>query len=186
MKMQTNTCNNCECKNRITNKYCTDCGYELPKIEVQPVVDLEAKPKKKNQWASLLVVAIIVAVATFSANYVPKLLSSFTSVETKLSATANEVNKQCPMMVDADTRMDNIVPMPNRTMQYNYTLINMEVGDIDTTSVKSIIEPYIISTIKTSPEMEVLRKEKINFRYYYRDMNGNYVCSISVPYERYK
>jgi predicted amidophosphoribosyltransferase len=31
--MEKNKCNKCETDNPITNKYCSRCGYELPKIQ---------------------------------------------------------------------------------------------------------------------------------------------------------
>ena len=46
----------------------------------------------------------------------------------QMMKTASEINKSCPIMVDAETRLDNTVALPNKTIQYNYTLVNIEKG----------------------------------------------------------
>lgn len=107
------------------------------------------------------------------------------SVDEMMVKTASEFNKSCPMMVDQITRMDNAVALPGRIFQYNFTMINMDVASIDKEELKKNLEPVIINTVKTSPELKLFRDKEITIVYYYRDINGNYMFKISVGPKQY-
>lgn len=53
------------------------------------------------------------------------------SFDKQMMQVASELNKTCPIMVDAETQLDNAVALPEKTFQYNYTLINMYKDSID-------------------------------------------------------
>lgn len=184
--MQTNTCNNCECENRITNKYCTDCGYELPKIEVQPVVELlPAKSNKKVVWSIVVGAIVGVAAMMVAVNMVQKILFK-PKLNTVMLHAASELNKSCPLFADAQTRLDNVTVLPNDIFQYNYTLVNIVASDVDTLVLKGALEPNILNVVKTNPDMKFVRDNKATLSYYYQDKDGKYICRILMPYERYK
>lgn len=107
------------------------------------------------------------------------------SVDKMMAKTASESNKTCPMMVDQITRMDNAVALPGRIFQYNFTMINMDVASIETEELKKNLEPVIVNTVKTSPELKLFRDKEITIVYYYRDSNGNFMFKISVGPEQY-
>ena len=90
------------------------------------------------------------------------------------------------MMVDAKTRLDKVT-LPSKTVfQYNYTLINYEKTEIDTVKIKSNLEQNIIQLIKTNPQMEYQRQNKVTMNYIYNDKNGDYLMSIIITPELYK
>lgn len=185
MSQKINKCTQCGGDNRITNRYCSHCGYELPKIEVQPVAE-EVKPKQKVNWKALLVIAIVVAVSTLSVNFVPKLFSGMFSLDKVMASAASEINKTCPMFVDEITRLDNVQVLPNNIFQYNYTLVGVDVEQVDTIQMKLGIEPSILNLVKTNPDMKFVRDNKATLRYHYKDQSGKYICNITMPYEKYK
>lgn len=43
------TCTNCGADNKPINKYCTDCGYELPKIKMEEVTNSVQLPTKESK-----------------------------------------------------------------------------------------------------------------------------------------
>ena len=88
-------------------------------------------------------------------------------------------------MIDEQTRFDNAFALPGNTMQYNYTLINYEKGSIDTLGLKEVLKPSIVNNIRTNPQMAFFRERKTTLNYYYKDMNGEYVCIITVTPEQY-
>ena len=45
--------------------------------------------------------------------------------------SASELNKSCLVMVDKDTRLDNVIALPDNIFQYNYTLVNIEKKTLD-------------------------------------------------------
>jgi hypothetical protein len=102
------------------------------------------------------------------------------SLNKQLTSMANEMNKSCPMMVDKETRLDNAVVGPDDIFQYNYTLINIEKGQIDTDAVKNYIQPVVANNLKTNPDMKFQRDNKVSLKYYYKDKNGTYLFSLVV------
>jgi len=94
-----------------------------------------------------------------------------------------EMNKKCPAMVDEFTRLDSVaVPKDTRNLQYYYTLIGIDADEIDF----SLIEGNILETIKTSPEMNELKKYEVTFDYKYYNSDKNKVAEINVVPSQYK
>ena len=99
---------------------------------------------------------------------------------------ASEINKSCPIMVDNATRMDNVVAMPDNVFQYNYTLIGMVKDSINIEELKVFLEPTITNFVKTNPDMQTMRDNDVTVNYYYKDMQGVYLFTISVKPGQYK
>jgi len=180
------------------SKYCRGCGYELPKVVIENTVT--PAPVKSSKKVSLgltigliiggLVIGIMIGIVIGSVATVVYLNDysqpkTTTANKTLMEAPSN-VNRNLPIMVDSETRLDNMVTPDSKTFQYIYTLVNIETGKIDTTDIKSRMEPYIINNVKTSPEMESQRQREITFIFYYKDKNGNYLFSIVVTPDKYK
>jgi hypothetical protein len=112
--------------------------------------------------------------------------SNQSSIEKLLKQTANNINKSCPMIVDSETQLDNIVVMPDNVFQYNYTLVNMEKETIDIEDIKNYVEPILINGIKTMPELKMFRDNNVTMAYYYKDKNGLFLTRIEISPEKYK
>jgi len=108
------------------------------------------------------------------------------TVDRTLVETANASNKFCPMMIDVDTRLDNVMALPNKLFVYNYTLVNYENGMIDTIVAKSHLEQNIVTNVATHPDMQDFREMEVTLKYLYKDKNGKYMFSIIVTPEQYK
>ena len=188
--MEKITCKNCNKENSAGFKYCTQCGFELPKQE--PIV--VSTPEKNEQKKSFLnitnkgknFIGMMFGILAFTASsYLVKHFFFNHSINAAMSEAASEVNKTCPMMVDAYTRLDNAIALPDNTFQYNYTLVNTEKSEVNFDLVKKNIEPSIINNVKTNPEMKTLRENKTTFIYYYKDKNGVFVSKITVTPDMY-
>ena len=143
----------------------------------------EAKlPQKK----SAMIVGTIVALITFGLSFwgIQKLLFSEPSAMEAIAASAIEMNKSCPIMADADTRLDNAVSSGN-IFQYNYTLVNAEELQIKPDEIIQKIEPIIIRNIKTNPELKIYKDNNITMVYNYVDKNGVFVFKLLVTPEQY-
>ena len=192
-------CTHCKTENSSKAKYCIECGFELPKIikEVVPEVQTTVKPKKKRKYVSLLVIISLIVITLSVLGYFTyqKLVENkvFATIENVINTAknplqliANEMNKSCPMMVDEETRLDKVTLQSKTVFQYNYTLINYEKTEIDTVKIKSNLEQNIIQLIKTNPQMEYQRQNKVTMNYIYNDKNGDYLMSIIITPELYK
>ena len=177
-----NRCEKCDTINSDNAKYCKNCGYEIPKITIVEKIEINTAPKKKRlnkKQIEAIVGAVIGLIIMFSIQYFffGKKPQSF---DKEMLQYASEINKSCPIMIDAETRLDNAIALPKKTFQYNYTLVNCEQGYIDTTDIVTRIEPRIVNTVKSSPEMAYLRERDVIFSYNYSDKNGNYLFKILV------
>ncbi|WP_445732129.1 hypothetical protein [Mariniflexile sp.] len=183
--MEEKICNNCGISNDKIAKYCSGCGFELPKTEPKILDNIESQRKtesKKNIYPKL--VGIIAFVLSFLA--VQYFFFKKPSLDKVMVETASEINKSCPVMVDQNTRLDNTMAMPNNVFVYNYTLINLEKQDIDIDEMKNFIEPNVVNNMKTNPDMTLYRENRITMIYNYKDKNGEFVLKINVSPEKYE
>jgi len=108
------------------------------------------------------------------------------SFDTQLIQLASDINKNLPMIVDAETRWDNTVVLPGKTVLYNYTLINYSKVDIDTIVFRSNMEPQIKNMVKTNPQLKVFRDNDVTFMYNYKDKVGVHITQFIFYPKDYK
>jgi|SRR5690554_4396715 len=102
------------------------------------------------------------------------------SYDKVMMQAASELNKNCPIMVDGMTRLDNAVALPNRILQYNYTLINWIKDSVDINAFKDHMQPMILNNVKTNPDLKMYRDNRTTLDYNYKDMNGVFIVKISI------
>jgi hypothetical protein len=137
---------------------------------------------KGNKKTISTVVGIIFALLAY---FGVQQLFKASSIDKQLINIANDMNKLLPMMGDSETRLDNTMAFPDKVFQYTYTLINYDAESIDTVEMKRFMETNIKNNLKTNPQMQWQRDNKVTLRYYYKDKNGMYVCTITVKPEQY-
>ena len=47
------------------------------------------------------------------------------------------------------------------------------------------MEPHIINTLSTDPDIKYFREKKVTIKYNYKDINGNYLMSIIITPDKY-
>ena len=130
------------------------------------------------------IVGVVVGIAAYFA--VQQLFFRAPSFDKQMMAAASELNESCPMMVDAETRLDNAVAMPDNVFQYNYTMINIKKEDLDVDVFTNELEPFITNSVKTNPDLQVYRDNKVTMAYYYQDMEGEFLTKIVVTPDEYE
>lgn len=88
-------------------------------------------------------------------------------------------------MIDNATRLDNTLALPDNTFQYNYTLTVVK-DSLDVDALRNYVEPRIINTIKTEPQMKIIRDNKTTVNYSYKDVEGVTLFTISVKPDQYE
>ena len=174
-------CNECGNENADNFRYCSGCGYELIE-ETHPI----QKSIRKGNWEKskkIIIGSIAFLVAYF---LVQQLFFKTPNFDKILMEIASDLNESCPMMIDSDIRGDNVVALRPKIFQYNYTFINMEKDEYDFISLKNDMEPIMINSVRTNPNMKFFRDNKVTLKYYYKDKNGNYLFTISVTPEQYE
>jgi hypothetical protein len=185
--MEKVKCTNCGSENTSKAKYCSDCGYELPKqliVIEEPVI--EQKPVKNNTNKKTL--GTLIGIIAFAVAYiaVQQFFFKNVSIDKEMMKLASEINKSCPVMIDAETRLDNTIGMTNRVFQYNYTLVNIEKATTDTMAMKNYLEPMIINLVRSNPQMKYQRDNKWTLNYNYKDKAGIYLFMLSITPDKYK
>jgi len=108
------------------------------------------------------------------------------SFDKQMMQVASELNKTCPIMVDTETQLDNAVALPEKTFQYNYTLINMYKDSIDIERLEEYLKPVILNTIKTNPDLKSFRDNNVVMSYNYKDKNSTHVLKLIFTPDQYK
>lgn len=186
--MNTNTCHRCNTENTNNARFCSGCGYQLERM-VEETVDAQVPASHKTKLATISRVlkpvlgAVLGLVMVYTVQY---FLFKSPSVDKVLMEAASEVNKSCPIMVDADTRLENTVALPGNIFQYNYTLVNWVKDSIDLQSLKEYIEPIIVNNTKTNPQMKSMRDNNVILNYLYKDKEGVYLFEVKVKPSDYK
>ena len=129
----------------------------------------------------------VVGIITFGLSYfaVQQIFFKKPSFDKAMMEAASEINKTCPIMVDKETRLDNTVAMPDNVFQYNYTLVNLTSAEIHPDTLRKYIEPNIINTVRTNPDMKIYRDSKTTMAYSYRDKVGEFILKILVTPDKY-
>lgn len=186
--MNTNICSRCDTENTSNARFCSGCGYQLER-NIKETVETLAPASQKTKLAAIsrvLKPALGVVLGLIIAYTVQYFLFKSPPIDKIMMETASELNKSCPIMVDAETRLDNALAMPQNTFQYNYTLVNWVKDSIDLPALEEYIKPNIVNNAKTNPQMKVMRDNNVILNYYYKDKDGVFLFNITVKPADYK
>ncbi len=129
----------------------------------------------------LILAAIFTAIGSLvGTKLAGNLFGSGTSVDEQLMQVAKEINKNCPITVDKDTRLDNTMASVGKRFTYSYTLTSWAAEEIDLTALQNYLRPRIINSAKTSPDMKYLRDNSVTIVYRYLDKTGRFIFDITV------
>lgn len=107
-------------------------------------------------------------------------------IDKALTQTANRLNKECPIYVDKETRLDSVIALPNKILQYNYTFVNYLKKDLLMTYIKKNLEPDLTKLVKTNQELKSFRENGVIMNYNYNDKKGEFLLKISITPQMYK
>lgn len=208
-------CNNCGHFNEVKTEYlvfCANCEKKLEnnysdwtkrnpeksfedfkemnctteKVELSNELTKSKQKKGLKYWIGFTIAfAIFYAVGQIGGDKIAGLFRK-SSFDKALMETASEINKSCPIMVDNATRLDNSIALEGNVFQYNYTLVNMMKDSIDIDELVNYLEPIITNFVKTNPDLQAMRENKVTVNYYYKDKTGVFLFTISVKPEEYE
>jgi hypothetical protein len=139
---------------------------------------------KKNKTSGIKIVVaalgtISIALSTVGCTSFVKEVAD-KGVEQALVTTSSEMNKKLPMMVDKVVRLDTVIPGPNKTLIYKYTLVGVAKAGVDVEKMKSTLKPTILQNYKTNPEMQKLRSAEVSLKFQYYDKDGAFITDVEV------
>ncbi|MFT4969487.1 MAG: hypothetical protein ACI9O4_001234 [Chitinophagales bacterium] len=98
---------------------------------------------------------------------------------------SQEINESCPILADENTRLDNTVVLSNRTIQYNYTLLNLEKNQIDISLLEEELTPLLLEDVRTNPGLSMFRKYNVTMIYHYKNDNRTFLFEYKITPEMY-
>ncbi|HKD38181.1 MAG TPA: hypothetical protein VKB78_15315 [Pirellulales bacterium] len=108
------------------------------------------------------------------------------SIDEGLTKVADQINKMMPMTIDAETRCDSVVPGPNKTISYHYTLVKRTKDELYPDKLVAYMRPRLVNNYKTLEAMKTLRDSGVILEYRYFDKEGVYITSITVDPKDFK
>lgn len=136
---------------------------------------------KKKIYQSVIATSVMIMTA-----FLVKQIFFNPSIENRLTKMASEMNKICPTMIDSETRLDNATALPPKTMQYNYSLINLVSDSLDVSLLRDYLAPIILNKVKTNPDMRFFRDNEVTMAFNYQDRDGHFLMKISITPDQYK
>jgi hypothetical protein len=99
--------------------------------------------------------------------------------------TAKNINEDCPKMIDEHTRLDNVLAIPPIELVYDYTLVNIDMDDVNMNNVLPSLEAMLLKTVKENNEFKIFRENKTTITYRYFDKEGMFMVKIDITPEKY-
>ena len=75
--------------------------------------------------------------------------------------------------------------MPHNTIQYDFTLVNVQKESIDIDALQKSVETEILASSKTNPSLEAFRDNGSTVIYSYKDTNEKELFVITLTPEMY-
>ena len=83
---------------------------------------------------------------------------------------------------DANLR---VITSLNKTVLYNYTIINNLVDDFTDEYLENEFGPILINQVRTNPGLSSWRENNVTFKYHYSDKNGVSIKQYTITPEMY-
>lgn len=96
---------------------------------------------------------------------------------------SQELNKQCPMVIDADTRLDNTTATDNPVkLTYNYSVTTIAKKDVEAQleTIKKGMEERTKNIVDTNPQMKFYSENHVQLTYSYKDKNGEFLFDFTI------
>lgn len=127
----------------------------------------------------IIIFAFITTVLKIAFNKLP------TTLNDDMIRVANDINLHTPIIIDSTTRFDRVNVLPGDVFQYNYTLLTLELSQIDTILLKTSGRQSMIEQLKRDPKISTFRDNHIVVQSIYVDKNGKYVATVSISPTEY-
>jgi len=93
---------------------------------------------------------------------------------------ANDMNKQLPMFIDKETRVDSVIPY-KKTFIYMCSLPYINYDEFNYSEIKVLKEKELVNNVCTNKSMSMLAKQHgYSFVWVYYDKTGKELIRFSV------
>ncbi len=139
--------------------------------------------KFKNTYFWIFIVTLIISISLYF--FVKQWKIKQLPFNEFMLETAKNINEDCPKMIDEHTRLDDVLAMPPNELVYNYTLVNIDMDDVNMNNVTPSLEAMLLKTVKENNEFKIFRENKTTITYRYFDKEGMFMLKIDISPEKY-
>lgn len=109
-----------------------------------------------------------------------------------IKASSEELNATLPMMVDDLTRLDSSSASDNRTLNYYYTLVGLNLDSVilvnDTATLnefQSIMYDVLLENVMTTQDMTFYRENQATLSYHYYTSSSDFAFKVNIGPDDY-
>ena len=139
--------------------------------------------KFKNTYFWIFIVTLIVSIPLYF--FVKQWKVKQLPFNDFMLETAKNINEDCPKMIDEHTRLDDVLAIPPNELIYNYTLVNIDMDDVNINNVTPSLEAMLLKTVKENNEFKIFRENRTTITYRYFDKEGLFMVKIDITPEKY-
>ena len=139
--------------------------------------------KFKNTYFWIFIVTLIVSIPLYL--FVKQWKIKQLPFNEFMLETAKNINEDCPKMIDEHTRLDDVLAIPPNELIYNYTLVNIDMDDVNINNVTPSLEAMLLKTVKGNNEFKIFRENRTTITYRYFDKEGLFMVKIDITPEKY-
>ncbi|TMP77824.1 hypothetical protein CWB73_18590 [Pseudoalteromonas phenolica] len=100
------------------------------------------------------------------------------SLFVELTKTAAMLNKNGPVMLDEETRLDSVTAFSSYII-YNNTMINYSVEQLDTSQFTTLLQYIVIKPLCSNKDLKAFKEYGVTMVYRYLDKSGNFISELS-------
>ena len=114
----------------------------------------------------------------FSANGFATQTVDQRSLSVELTKTAAMLNKNGPVMLDEETRLDSVATFKNYII-YNNTMVNYSVEQLDPNQFTTLLQDIVIKPLCSNKDLKAFQDYGVTMVYRYLDKSGNFISELS-------
>lgn len=133
-----------------------------------------------------LALILVIITGLFILNKFVLSRSESVSIEEILNTTAYNINKTVPKIRDEFISFDSAVYIPNRQLQFNYTIRNISANDSIIKIIMDSTKAETFRVIKKDAGIKLLCDSNVTFIYLYCDSLGNIIGKFALEPIDYK
>lgn len=104
----------------------------------------------------------------------------------ELEEKAQEINQQCPIIVDQTIRLDSCEILSDNTLQYNYTFLFIDATKIDINEFQTEMKNVLLYNLQNNKDLKRLTRLGVNFSYSCQDENNVPMGHLLITPDDYK
>jgi hypothetical protein len=101
------------------------------------------------------------------------------NLKTLMKRNKKKLKAILPLMLDEDTKLEN-VKTKKKLFQYQYTLVNYTVTDLDVAAFETALTPVVANQACTTPDIKQMMDKGATISFLYNGKDGKEVSTMNV------